>query len=448
MSRDLKPARAIGGEIEVPGDKSIAQRAALFALLAKGPIIAHNFPKGADSQTALKVIRQFGVEVENQGTALAFTPPSSVSIADDTFIDCGNSGTTARLLAGIAAGSPWTIVLTGDESLSRRPMKRIADPLTAMGAELITTDGHLPMTVKGRKLLPFEFTLPVPSAQLKSSLLLAGLASHCSVTVREITPSRNHTEIMIEQLGSGIAVRDIKAEMVEDPKDPRKRKMVMPEEFRREITLTAQAEIAGGELHIPGDFSTAAYFFALAAISQSTIAVRNVGLNSTRTSFLDHLKAIGAKVDISDKQTLSGELRGTVTVTGQDIKPRRIAGETVVGLIDEIPLVAMMAAFADGTTVIRDAAELRVKESDRLAAMADNLTRMGISCGLLEDGLAIEGGKELSGTDFMSHGDHRIAMACAVASQMLVGPSTLDDDACVGVSCPEFFDLLAKVAHE
>jgi len=186
----------------------------------------------------------------------------------------------------------------------------------------------------------------------------------------------------------------------------------------------------------------------LAAISESTITVKSVGLNPTRTAFLDYLKTIGSKVEITDKQTISGEVRGTVRVTGQGVKPRRLAGEAIVGLIDEIPLVAVMAAFAEGTTVIRDAGELRIKETDRLAAMADNLTRMGVSCGLLEDGLAIEGGTELSGADFKSYGDHRIAMACAIAAKKLAGPSTLDDDACVGVSCPEFFDLLGQVAHE
>ena len=377
MTRELKPSKSIGGELQVPGDKSIAQRGVLFALLSQGPIVLKNFPAAADCRTAIDAVKQFGVKVEEQDSTITLIPPPTISIPDDTYINCGNSGTTARLLAGIAAGSPWTVVLSGDESLSTRPMKRISEPLSAMGAELIDTDGHLPMTVKGKKLLPFEFTLPVPSAQLKSSLLLAGLASHCSVTVRELIPSRNHTEVMINQLGEGLTVRDIKSEMVEDPDDPRKRRMVMPEEFRREITLSAQAGIRGGEVDIPGDFSTAAFFFALAALSDSTLTVRKVGLNPTRTGFLDYLKTLGTRVDVADKETIGGELRGTVTVTGNGIKPRRVAGDTVVGLIDEIPLVAVLAAFADGTTVIRDAAELRVKESDRLQAVAHNLAPHG-----------------------------------------------------------------------
>jgi 3-phosphoshikimate 1-carboxyvinyltransferase len=445
MTKPLSPSKSIGGELYVPGDKSIAQRGALLSLLSRGPITLRNFPTSADCRTALEAVRQFGVTVTEQENTITLTPPASITVPDDTYINCGNSGTTARLLAGIAAGSPWSIVLTGDESLSRRPMKRIVDPLTAMGAEMFDSDGHLPMTVRGKRLLPFEFTLPVPSAQLKSSLLLAGLASGCSVMVREVIPSRDHTELMINHLGEGVTVREIKAEMTEDPNDPRKRRMVMPAEHKREITLSAQAKIIGGELDIPGDFSTAAFFFALAALSDSTITVHRVGLNPTRTGFLDYLKTLGAKVEISEKATSGGELRGTVRVTGNGIKPRRVAGEVVAGMIDEIPLVAMLAAFAEGTTVIRDAAELRVKESDRLEAVAHNLTLMGVSCGLLEDGLAIEGKHDLSGADFRAFGDHRIAMAFSIAAMRLEGPSTLDDAPVVAVSCPEFFNLLESV---
>lgn len=447
MNKLLSPSKTIGGEIRVPGDKSIAQRGALLALLSRGPITLRNFPSAADCRTALAAVKQFGVVVTESEGSVTLTPPASIVVSDDTYVDCGNSGTTARLLAGIAAGSPWSIVLTGDSSLSRRPMKRIVDPLTAMGAELFDTEGHLPMTVRGKKLLPFEYTLPVPSAQLKSSLLLAGLASNCSVTIREMTPSRNHTELMINHFGEGIAVTDIKAEMVEDPDDPRKRRMVKPAEYKREITLSAQAAIAGGELDIPGDFSTAAFFFALAALSDSTITVHQVGLNPTRTGFLEYLKSLGTKVEVLSKETVGGELRGSVRVTGNGIKPRRVAGETVVGMIDEIPLVAVLAAFADGTTVIRDAAELRVKESDRLEAVARNLTLMGVSCGLLEDGLAIEGKRELAGADFISYGDHRIAMAFSIAAMRLEGPSSIDDASVVGVSCPEFYELLETVTR-
>jgi 3-phosphoshikimate 1-carboxyvinyltransferase len=315
-----------------------------------------------------------------------------------------------------------------------------------MGAEIFTDNGHLPIRIVGARLLPFEYRLQVASAQVKSALLLAGLASHCTVTVREDLVTRDHTELMIAALGEGISVREIKPQILPDPDDPRKKRSVVAEPFKREITLTGQAQVPGGGIEIPGDISTAAFFFALAAISGKTITVSQVGLNPTRTGFLEHLKAIGCQVAVENKSTVSGEVRGDVTVTGGELKPRRIHGETVVDLIDEIPIVAVMAAFADGTTIIRDAKELRNKESDRLQSVTENLQRMGVKCGLLEDGLVIEGGKELQGADLMTYGDHRIAMAFAIAAQFAVGPSTLDDESVVGISCPTFFELLHTIA--
>jgi 3-phosphoshikimate 1-carboxyvinyltransferase len=241
-------------------------------------------------------------------------------------------------------------------------------------------------------------------------------------------------------------VREIKPVLEADPHDPRKKRIVMPEEFKKEIILPARSALSGGEIDIPGDFSTAAFFFGLAAISGSSVTVRSVGLNPTRTAFLNYLKSIGCGVDITNKTVISAEPRGDVTVTGGELKPRRLAGEDAVRMIDEIPIASVVAAFAPGTTVIRDVRELRVKESDRITAIADNLGRCGIQCGVLEDGLAIEGGNSPSGADFASFGDHRIAMAFAVASAVLEGPSSIDDESCVAISCPSFFDLLQSVA--
>ncbi|MBU0983669.1 MAG: 3-phosphoshikimate 1-carboxyvinyltransferase, partial [candidate division Zixibacteria bacterium] len=338
-------------------------------------------------------------------------------------------------------------IIAGDESLSSRPMKRIADPLSDMGAEVITTDGHLPLTIHGRKLLPYEYRLPVASAQVKSSLLLAGVAAGCSVIVREDVVTRDHTELMLRELGCAIESRTVKPERISDPRDPRKTKLVMPEKFKKEISLPTKAIVGGGTLDIPGDFSTAAFFFALAALSKKSITVENVGINHTRAAFLDHLKYIGCEVDIADRIVVSGEPRASVTVTGGALKGRKVSGGTTTAMIDEIPLVAVLAAVSGGTTVIRDADELRVKESDRLAAVAHNLTQMGISCGLLDDGLAIEGKKELNGGDFSVFGDHRIAMAFSVAALVAVGPSTIDDDSVVDVSCPGFYELLQHVCQ-
>lgn len=445
MKRELVPHRNIDGEITVPGDKSIAHRAALLSILSSGPVTAVNYPDNSDCRATLEAVRKFGVEIEQNDNAVVFKPPQQINLPDNTIIDCGNSATTARLLAGLVAGSPMEVILSGDVSLSRRPMMRLITPLKEMGAELFDQEGCLPLKIKGNKLLPFEYRLPVSSAQVKSALLLAALASQCSLLIREDTLTRDHTEIMLGQIGEGIAVREIKASMVPDPKDPRKKKVFMPEDFKKEIKLTSGARIKGGLVDIPGDISTAAFFMAAAAIGRGTLTIKNLGLNPTRTAFLEHLKAVGCKVEIKDKNTLSGEARGQVTVTGGPLKARKVAGETTVGLIDEIPVVAVMAAFAEGTTVIRDARELKVKESDRLAATAANLHRMGVKCGLLDDGLAVEGTMELPGADFSSFGDHRIAMAFSIAALFLEGPSSLDDDSVVAVSCPEFYNILESV---
>ena len=446
MKRELQPSRKFGGELTVPGDKSIAHRAALISILSQGPVQIANFPANDDCARSLDAARAFGVEVEKSDQGLTLTPPDAILIEPGTVIDCGNSGTTARLLSGIAAGMDVEVVLTGDESLRARPMKRIIDPLTAMGASIESENGAMPLRIKGKKLLPFEYRLPISSAQVKSAVLLAGLASRCTVKVQEETLTRDHTEKMVGAIGEGIAVRDITAVKIPDPNDPRKQRLEMPEDFKRETALTSQSRIIGGQIDIPGDLSTAAFFFAGAAISKTVVTIENLGINPTRTGFLDHLKAVGCSVEIDDKKEISGELRATVTVSGAPLKARKIAGETTVRLIDELPIVAVMAAFADGTTVIRDAGELRVKESDRIVAVAANLRKMGVKCGILEDGLAIEGAKERTPADFEAFGDHRIAMAFAIAAHFLDGPSTLDDDTVVAVSCREFFDLLAAIS--
>ena len=445
MNRKLKRTRKIKGTIRVPGDKSIAHRAALLSLISSGPIEAVNYPNGADCQTSLEAVESLGVTVKKKGTSATLIPPSNLSDAKGKTIDCGNSGTTARLISGIIAGSDLEVTLTGDKSLSSRPMKRIIDPLTQMGGEFYSQNGLLPLRIRGKKLLPFEYKLPVPSAQVKSALILAGLASKCSVTIREDSFTRDHTERMVADIGTGIEYRRINPVPVDDPLDPRKKRMQMPEPFKYEVKLSAQARINGGTVDIPGDISTAAFFMAAAAINKGTVAIENVGLNPTRTGFIDHLKAIGCEVEITDKKAVSNEPRGTVTVSGAPLKSRKITGETTVGLIDEIPIVAVMAAFAEGTTIIRDASELRVKESNRLEAIHHNLKLAGAKSALLDDGLAIEGQPELSGADFKSFDDHRIAMAFSIAALFLAGPSTLDDDACVAISCPEFYDILGQI---
>jgi 3-phosphoshikimate 1-carboxyvinyltransferase len=448
VKKDLKPVRKVHGTIRVPGDKSIAHRVALVSVLAEGPLIVHNFPHGDDCQASLKATRMLGVQVQQADDGvLTLTPPPSINIPADTVIDCGNSGTTARLLAGLIAGTSQRAVISGDESLSRRPMKRITDPLTSMGAEAVATDGHLPLLIQGKPLLPFEYRLPVPSAQVKSALLLAGIAAGCSVRLLEDVITRDHTELLLAHLGAAIETREINAVLQADPDDPRKKRRIMLESFRKEIKLGSRTRPGAGVIDIPGDISTAAFFFGAAAITGGTVTVEQVGLNPTRTAFLEHLKAIGCEVVITDRIVVSGEARGTVTVTGGELRGRKIAGETATALLDEIPILAVLAAFAKGETIIRDAAELRLKESDRLEAIDHNLRQMGVPCGLLEDGLIIEGRKDPSGGDFKTFGDHRIAMACAIASLAAVGPSNLDDATVVKVSCPTFFDMLTQIVQ-
>ncbi len=448
MKREIQPARNIGGTIRVPGDKSIAHRAALLSILCQDPVQVTGFPGGADCVSSLDAARKFGVTVEPADNgSLRLTPPEQPAVAADTIVDCGNSGTTARLLSGLASGSQMEVIISGDNSLSARPMKRIIDPLTEMGAELFDDEGHLPLKIVGHKLLPFEYHLPVASAQVKSSLLLAALASRCSITIQEDVITRDHTERMIAELGGGIDVREVRAVRREDPDDPRKTRMVMPEPFKKEIVLRSNTSLVGGAVDIPGDISTAAFFFAAAALSGKSVTVEQLGLNSTRTALLEYFRAIGCTVDIVDRVTISGEPRGTVTVTGGELKPRKISGEMSARLIDELPILAVVAAFTPGTTIIRDASELKFKESDRLAAIAHNLEKMGISCGLLEDGLVIERKGEPSGADFESFGDHRIAMAFSIAALFAAGPSTIDDDSVVAVSCPEFFQILDKITE-
>jgi 3-phosphoshikimate 1-carboxyvinyltransferase len=438
----LKPVRKFGGAISVPGDKSIGHRSALLSILAKGPITVENFPASEDCLRSLAAAQLLGVQVQKTGSTLELTPPRVPSLQNGTIIDCGNSGTTTRLLSGILAGIRGEATLSGDESLSRRPMKRVIEPLTAMGAEFFAEDNHLPMRIRGHQLKPLIYDLPVASAQVKSALLLAGLASSCDVTIREKTITRDHTERMTAALGGSIDIREVKPVMLPDPDDPRRKKLHVAESFQKEIKLQGRTPLMGGLVDIPGDISTAAFFLAAAAILQKEVTISNLGLNPTRSAFLDHLKAIGCTLKIENKQTISQEPRGTVTITGAPMKPRKLSGEVIASLIDEIPIIAVMAAFTEGTTIIRDAAELRHKESDRLKTTQYNLQLMGAKCGLLEDGLVIEGAKELSGADFRSFGDHRIAMAFSIASLALTGPSTIDDESVVAVSCPNFYELL------
>ena len=452
----LNPRRKIAGTITLPGDKSISHRAALMGLLVDGPLTITNYSDGADCRATLEAVKSLGATVQGDSDNLTITPADKI-VAADSVIDCGNSGTTARLLAGLLSGCGVAVELTGDESLRSRPMDRIINPLSEFGAKFDNPSGTLPLKLLGGPVGAIgatgatgsiNYTMPVPSAQVKSALLLAACAGGGTAIVTEPIATRDHTERMLAHLKANIQVSAPRVEIQDDPHDPRKKTRTVLDNWQSRVTVHGNGKLSAAAIDIPGDISTAAFFFAAAAIGKGEVTITNVGLNQTRTAFLEYLKSIGCAVAIDQRREISAEPRGRVTVTGAPLKGRKISGEFSARLIDEIPIIATVACFAEGPTIIRDVAELRVKESNRLESIASNLRLMGAGVGMIDDdGLVIEAKGEMQPADFKSYGDHRIAMSVAIASLFLSGDSTLDDAECVSVSCPTFFELLDKIAH-
>jgi 3-phosphoshikimate 1-carboxyvinyltransferase len=443
--RVIKRAGRLQGCPTIPGDKSISHRAAILSLLCRETIEARNFAPGDDCARSLGAVEMVGGKVDRDGAAIRLTPPTSGIMTPAEPIDCGNSGTTMRLLAGLLCGAGVPAILIGDPSLSSRPMNRIVEPLRMMNAAIDPAEGGTaPLVIGSAPLIPIDYTLPVASAQVKSCLLLAGLASRSEVILKEKVLTRDHTERMVNHLGGRIEIEDVTAQVMQDPDDPRKKKRVVPtEEYKRKISLSVSEPLRGGVVDIPGDISTAAYFIAAAMIVPgSHLILKNVGLNPTRAAFLNLLRQMGANITIKNRTIISGEPAGDIEVTHSKLKPRRIGGNVIANVIDEIPMLAVLAAFLEGTSIIRDAGELRHKESDRLAAIAANLTAMGVKVGEFPDGLAIEGTGEVNGADVDSFGDHRIAMAFAVAGLGAHGQTIIKNSQAVSVSCPEFFAML------
>lgn len=438
-------AKKLTGCITVPGDKSISHRVALLSLLCKEPIEVTNFAEGEDCQRSLEVIESLGGKVEDSNNNLRLLPPGDGLKSPAQPIDCGNSGTTMRVLSGLLAGSKIYSTLVGDESLSLRPMLRIAEPLRKMNAAIeVSENGTAPITISPADLIPIDYILPVASAQVKSSLLMAGLAAKCPVVVREKIITRNHTEKLIKYLGGNILIEDVKLETVRDPNDPRKKKQrPATDKFKRSIIFSPENLLRGGEINIPGDISTAAFIIAAALMVRgSHVILKDVGINPTRTGFINVLKSMGADIKVKNRRDVSGEQIGDIEVKYSLLKPRKISGEIVPGVIDEIPILAVLAPTINGTTIIRDAAELRVKETDRIKAIAANLSAMGVKTGEFPDGLAIEGSGELNGCELDSFGDHRIAMAFAVAGLAAYGQTIINNSEAVNNSCPHFYEML------
>ena len=413
------------GAVAVPGDKSVSHRALLFGALAAGETRVRGLLDAEDVRSTRRAVERLGTTVRVDGDEVVVTPAERLREPDDV-IDCGNSGTSLRLLTGVLSGVPGLSVLTGDASLRRRPVRRVIDPLRKMGANLSARDGDRvpPLVVRGGPLRGVAHVLPVASAQVKSAILLAGLLAEGETSVTEPERSRDHTERMLS--GMGVPVRVDGLTVTVGPSRPR-----------------------GGRVDVPGDISSAAFFLCgAAALPGSEVTVRGLGVNPTRTGLLDVLRAMGAEVSVAGERELGGEPRADVTVRARELRATEIGGALVPRLIDELPVVMAMATQATGRTVIRDAKELRVKESDRLAAMGETLARAGARIELFEDGCTIEGPARLRGVEVKTRLDHRVAMSMAIAQLFTDGEAVvLDDVGCVATSFPSFFDLLDTVAQ-
>ena len=428
--RICKHANApLRGEITVPGDKSISHRAVMFGALAQGKTRIRHFLQGADCLSTIECFRQMGITVEEQAGQTPDEREIIVSgkglyglTAPNSTLYVGNSGTTMRLLAGIAAGQPFACVLDGDASIRRRPMKRIMTPLAQMGADISSLQGNgcAPLAIAPAPLHGIVYRSPVASAQVKSCVLLAGLYADGPVTVEEPVVSRDHTERMLRGFGADVAVNGTCA------------------------TIQPGPLLCGQDITVPGDISSAAYFIAAALlVLGSEVLIRSVGINPTRDGFLRVVRSMGANVTLIDEREESGEPVADLLVRHSHLKGVTVAGEIIPALIDELPVVAVLGAFAEGTTVIADAAELKVKESDRIAVMTDNLRRMGADVTPTDDGMVIAGGRPLTGAAIDSHLDHRIAMSFAVAALAAEGETKINGAECVNISYPGFYDSLS-----
>jgi 3-phosphoshikimate 1-carboxyvinyltransferase len=419
----IAPARRIQGRLQVPGDKSISHRYALLAALADGCTILTGYSPGADCQSTLACLRRLGVEIDvNPSGALTVMGRGVSGLRSPAEpLDAGNSGTTMRMLAGVLAGQPFTSTLIGDASLSRRPMRRVMYPLAQMGARIEATDGHAPLIIHGGSLRPLVFQPEVPSAQVKSAVLLAGLHADGLTTVTEPAATRDHTERALVAFGAAVA-RD-----------------------GRTISIRGRQRLEARSLSIPGDFSSAAFWMvAAASLPGSRLEIENVGLNPTRTALIGVLRRFGARVAVDVSETDAGEPRGTVLVEGDRTGSVEIGPDEVPGLIDELPAIAALAAHA-GEVTVSGAAELRVKESDRILTLVAGFRALGIQADERPDGFTVRGTGAPAGGIADAHDDHRIAMALAIAALGASGPSTVTGAEAVAISYPEFFDTLARL---
>ena len=416
----------IRGEITVPGDKSISHRAVMFGSLAQGTTTVENFLRGADCLSTIDCFRRLGIQIDETPELITIHGKGLHGLtAPSQLLDAGNSGTTTRLISGILSGQSFETTLTGDASIQKRPMKRIIEPLTQMGASITSLHGNgcTPLNIQGRPLHGIHYTTKVASAQVKSSILLAGLYADSATSVTEPALSRNHSELMLRQFGADVQTEGTTA------------------------TIQPGPALAGQKIVVPGDISSAAYFIAAACITpDSELLIRNVGTNPTRDGILRVCRMMNADLTVLPHEITDGEPSADLLVRSSSLKGCVIEGSLIPTLIDELPVIAVMACFAEGTTIIRDAAELKVKESNRIDVMAENLTAMGARVTATDDGLIIEGGRPLRGAAIDSHLDHRIAMSFAVAALNADGETEIQDAECVNISYPAFYQDLNRIS--
>ncbi|MBM4404806.1 MAG: 3-phosphoshikimate 1-carboxyvinyltransferase [Chloroflexi bacterium] len=425
-TRTVTSPRLLRGEVVVPGDKSITHRAFIFNAIAGGSATVTNHLRGEDCLATMRCLRALGVTIKEKGEGTAhitgrggqgLKPPKET-------LDAANSGTTMRLMSGLLASQPFQSVITGDESLRRRPMARVIEPLRLMGADIhgAANDTLAPLTIRGGRLRGIRYRMPVASAQVKSAILIAGLFAEGETTVEEPAVSRDHTERMFKAMGAKISVEGLR--------------------------ITVQPGVLKPvDVAVPGDISSAAYWMVAAAIhSNANVLVRGVGVNPSRTGVIDVLREMGAKISLERERLIGGEPVADIRVTSSRLKGVKIGGAIIPRLIDELPILAVAAAMAEGATEIRDAEEMRTKESDRIATTASELTKLGAKVRELKDGMVIEGGAKLTGAVWESHGDHRLAMCAAVAGLVASGKTTINEAQAVDVSYPRFWADLESLA--
>ncbi|MFJ9464071.1 MULTISPECIES: 3-phosphoshikimate 1-carboxyvinyltransferase [Viridibacillus] len=415
------------GKITVPGDKSVSHRSIMFGGIAKGRTTVSGFLLGDDCLNTIACFRKLGVQIELDGTNVVIESNGMAIWQEPTeVLYTGNSGTTTRLMLGLLAGSNVHTVLNGDESIAKRPMKRVINPLREMGAKITgRMDGQFtPLAIQGTKLKAIDYTMPVASAQVKSAILLAGINAEGTTVIREKEVSRDHTERMLRQFGAEITIED------------------------GIVSLQGGQQLTATHVAVPGDISSAAFFLVAGAVAKnSEITLENVGLNPTRTGIIDVLQEMNAKMSIEIDDESAAEPTGTITVSTSELQGTTIGGDVIPRLIDEIPILALLATQANGQTVIKDAEELKVKETDRITAVVDELKKLGADIVATDDGMIINGPTPLTGSTIRTYGDHRIGMMGAIAALITKGAIELDDADCIAVSYPTFFEDVQAVSN-